>query len=241
MKKGANLIYLLFTAAALVFIILWQLFFKAGTSFYLVCVIVIVLSLLPFFISYENSKPSAREVSLVAVLSALAVASRAVFYFVPQFKPIGAVVIVSAVCLGPQRGYIIGSLSAFVSNFIFGQGVWTPFQMVALGLVGFAAGVIFKKVKPNRWLLAAIGFVLAFALYGVVVDASSVLTMLTDYTLSGVLAIYAAGVPFSAVFGGATALFLFVFGEAFIKKINRIIVKYGILEESQNEQSIAQN
>ena len=107
MKKGANLIYLLFTAAALVFIILWQLFFKAGTSFYLVCVIVIVLSLLPFFISYENSKPSAREVSLVAVLSALAVASRAVFYFVPQFKPIGAVVIVSAVCLGPQRGYII--------------------------------------------------------------------------------------------------------------------------------------
>ena len=125
MKKGANLIYLLFTAAALIFIILWQLFFKAGTSFYLVCVIVIVLSLLPFFISYENSKPSAREVSLVAVLSALAVASRAVFYFVPQFKPIGAVVIVSAVCLGPQRGYIIGSLSAFVSNFIFGQGVWT--------------------------------------------------------------------------------------------------------------------
>ena len=67
---------------------------------------------------------------------------------------------------------------------------------MALGLVGFAAGVIFKKVKPNRWLLAAIGFVLAFALYGVVVDASSVLTMLTDYTLSGVLAIYAAGVPF---------------------------------------------
>ena len=39
----------------------------------------------------------------------------------------------------------------------------------------------------------------------------------------------------------ALILFLFVFGEAFIKKINRIIVKYGILEESQNEQSIAQN
>lgn len=79
MRKGANLLYLLFTAAALAFIILWQLYFKAGTSFYLVCVIVIVLSLLPFFISYEKSKPSAREISLVAVLSALAVASRAVF------------------------------------------------------------------------------------------------------------------------------------------------------------------
>lgn len=235
MRKGANLLYLLFTAAALAFIILWQLYFKAGTSFYLVCVIVIVLSLLPFFISYEKSKPPAREISLVAVLSALAVASRAVFYFVPQFKPIAAVVIASAVCLGPQRGYIIGSLSAFVSNFIFSQGVWTPFQMVALGLVGFVAGIVFKHVKPNRWLLAVIGFFLAFALYGFIVDASSVLTMLTDYTLSGVLAVYAAGVPFSAAFGGATALFLFVFGEPFIKKINRVIVKYGILEESGND------
>ena len=158
MRKGANLLYFLFTAAALAFIILWQLYFKAGTSFYLVCVIVIVLSLLPFFISYEKSKPSAREISLVAVLSALAVASRAVFYFVPQFKPIAAVVIASAVCLGPQRGYIIGSLSAFVSNFIFSQGVWTPFQMVALGLVGFVAGIVFKHVKPNRWLLAVISW-----------------------------------------------------------------------------------
>ncbi len=112
---------------------------------------------------------------------------------------------------------------------------------MALGIVGFAAGALFKKIKPNRWLLATVGFVLAFALYGIVVDASSVLTMLTDYTLSGVLAIYAAGVPFSAVFGGATALFLFVFGEAFIKKINRVIVKYGILEEAENEQIAAQN
>lgn len=107
--------------------------------------------------------------------------------------------------------------------------------MVALGLVGFVAGIVFKHVKPNRWLLAVIGFFLAFALYGLIVDASSVLTMLTDYTLSGVLAVYAAGVPFSAAFGGATALFLFIFGEPFIKKINRVIVKYGILEESGND------
>ena len=99
--------------------------------------------------------------------------------------------------------------------------------MVALGLVGFVAGIVFKHFKPNRWLLAVIGFFLAFALYGLIVDASSVLTMLTDYTISGVLAVYAAGAPFSAAFGGATALFLFIFGEPFIKKINRVIVKYG--------------
>lgn len=233
MKKYSQAIFLAFIVAALVFTVVWQLFFAQSASYYLCAAIILVLSLLPFFISYEKSAPSAREMALMASLIALAVASRAAFYVVPQFKPIAAVVVVSAVCLGAQRGYIIGAFSAFISNFLFGQGVWTPFQMVALGLVGFVSGLLFKKIKPNRWLLAAVGFLLSFALYGIIVDTSSVLTMLSEYTLSGVIAIYAAGIPFSAVFGGATALFLFIFGEAFIKKINRIVVKYGIIYEGE--------
>lgn len=233
MKKYSQAIFLLFIIAALVLTVVWQLFFAQSASYYLCAAIIIVLSLLPFFISYEKSTPSAREMALMASLIALAVASRAAFYVVPQFKPIAAVVIVSAVCLGAQRGYIIGAFSAFVSNFLFGQGVWTLFQMVALGLIGFISGLIFNKIKSNRWLLAIVGFLLSFALYGIIVDTSSVLTMLSDYTLSGVIAIYAAGIPFSAVFGAATALFLFLFGEAFIKKLNRIVIKYGIIHEGE--------
>ena len=235
MKRYANLLFFMFSVAALAFAAVWLAFFSGSASYYLAAAIVLLLSLLPFFISYEKSVPSAREAALVAALIALAVASRAVFYFVPQFKPIGAVVIVSAVCLGPRRGYIIGALSVFLSNFIFGQGVWTPFQMVALGLVGFLAGLIFRGGAKNRWLLAAVGFVLAFALYGLITDLSTVLIMLGEFTLSGVLAVYASGAPFSAVFGGATALFLLLFGQAFIKKINRVVEKYGILAGDENE------
>lgn len=231
MKRGANILFFLFMIVSLVFVAVWQLFFAQTASYYLAAAIILVLSLLPFFISYERSSPSAREIALVAVLIALAVVSRAVFYLIPQFKPIAAVVIVSAVCLGPRRGYIIGAMSAFISNFLFGQGVWTPFQMVALGAVGFFAGLIFSKVKPGRFRLAAVGFVLSFALYGLITDLSSVLTMLSEYTLSGALAIYAAGAPFSAIFGAATAIFLFLFGEVFIKKINRIVEKYGIIRQ----------
>lgn len=230
MKKGFKAVSAAFVIAAAVLTVLWQVFLAETTSYYLVSVIILMLSLLPFFISFEKSVPDAREMALLAVLTALAVVSRAVFYLIPQFKPIAAVVIASAVCLGANRGYIIGAFSAFVSNFLFGQGVHTPFQMVALGLVGFAAGLIFEKIKPNRVNLAVIGFLLSFALYGIIVDLSSVLTMVTDYNLSSVLAIYAAGVPFSAVFGGATAIFLFLFGEEFIKKLNRIINKYGIVD-----------
>lgn len=233
MKRGANLVFLIFMAVSLVFVAVWQLFFAQSASYYLAAAILLVLSLLPFFISYERSAPPAREVALVAVLIALAVVSRAVFYLVPQFKPIAAVVIVSAVCLGPQRGYIIGAMSAFVSNFLFGQGVWTPFQMVALGAVGFAAGLVFSKLKPGRWQLASVGFVLSFGLYGIIADLSSVLAMLSDYTLKGIAAVYAAGAPFSAIFGAATAIFLFLFGEVFIKKINRVVDKHGILKKEE--------
>lgn len=229
MSKTKKNIYVALIIFACVFTVVWQMFFSQKTSYYFVAAVILLASTLPFFMGFEKSKPSAREMSLIAILIALAVASRAVFYLIPQFKPIGAVVIACAVCLGAERGYVIGAFSAFVSNFIFGQGIWTPFQMAALGMVGFVAGLIFKKIKPNRVNLALVGFLLTFALYGLIVDLSSVLTMATDYSLASVLAIYATGVPFSAVFGGATALFLFLFGEDFIKKINRINIKYGII------------
>lgn len=229
MSKTKKYIYVALIIFACIFTVVWQMSFSQKTSYYFVAAVILVASTLPFFMGFEKSKPSAREMSLIAILIALAVASRAVFYLIPQFKPIGAVVIACAVCLGSERGYVIGAFSAFVSNFIFGQGIWTPFQMAALGMVGFVAGLIFKKIKPNRVNLALVGFLLTFALYGLIVDLSSVLTMTTDYSIASVLAIYAAGVPFSAVFGGATALFLFLFGEDFVKKINRINIKYGII------------
>lgn len=215
------------TALCFVGIIIWQVF-SDSTSYYLVSALVLILSMLPFFFSFEHSRPGAREIALIAGLIAIAVVSRAVFYLIPQVKPIGAVVVVSGVCLGAKRGYLIGAFSAFVSNFIFGQGVWTPFQMVALGLVGFVSGLIFSRVKVKKISLAIAGFILTFALYGIVVDTCSVLMLATDFTLPSILSVYGAGVPFSLVFGISTAVFLFLFGEPFIKKMNRLRTKYGI-------------
>lgn len=225
MKK---LFLLICTVAGFVFIIIWQLFFT-NTNYYLVAVVILILSMLPFFVSFEKSRPSARELTLIAGLIAVAVISRAVFYLIPQVKPIGAVVIVCGACLGAKRGYFIGAMSAFLSNFIFGQGIWTPFQMVAMGIVGLAAGLMFNK-KAKRIPMAIAGFVLCFAVYGLIVDLSSVLMMTNDYSMMSVLSIYAAGVPFGLTFGATTAVFLLLFGEAFAKKINHIVMKYGILE-----------
>lgn len=230
MKKTLKIISSSILLLSFVLVVIWQIFFSSTTSFYLTAVIILILSMIPFFMSFEKSEPSAREMALLGILIALCVVSRAVFYLIPQFKPIGAVVIVCGICLGSERGYIIGAFSAFISNFIFGQGIWTPFQMVALGLVGFVAGFIFKKLKANRWSVSIIGALLVFFIYGFVVDLSSVLTMVTDFNFSSVLAIYLAGVPFSLIFAFSTFLFLFLFSNSFIKKLNRINCKYGIVK-----------
>ena len=157
--------------------------------------------------------------ALLSVLTALAVVSRAVFYLIPQVKPIAAVVIVAGMCLGPFSGYMVGALSAFLSNFLFGQGIWTPFQMVALGLVGLLAGMLLRPGRVNRWVLALVGFFLATVVYGLVVDLSTVLMTVTDFTWPAVLAVYASGAPFDLVFGGSTAVFLVLFGTPLEQKI----------------------
>lgn len=230
MKRSLGVIGVVCSLLTLAAVVVWQIFFSEQINYYITSVAVLVISMLPFFAGFELKKISTGEITLVATFIALAVVSRAVFYLIPQFKPIGAVVIISAVCLGAQRGYIVGSFSAFISNFIFGQGFWTPFQMVALGLVGFISGLIFKKIKAKRISLSIVGFALCFALYGLIVDMSTIISVYgNDFDLSGALSIYLTGLPFSAVFGVATAVFLFLFGEAFIKKTQRVIKKYGLI------------
>ena len=185
--------------------------------------------MLPLFAVFEAKSLTARDITLTATLIALAVVGRAAFYLIPQVKPIAAIVIASAVCLGSQRGYIIGAFSAFVSNFIFGQGIWTPFQMVALGTVGLLAGVVFKHIKVNRYTLSVVGFFLASFVYGIIVDMSTVLSVYgNNITLKGALSVYASGAVFNLVFGVSTAVFLFLFGMPFITKIERISTKYAI-------------
>ncbi|MBR2133231.1 MAG: ECF transporter S component [Eubacterium sp.] len=225
-----RLLAILLALISLTAVLIWMMT-SATKSYLLISLIILVLSMLPFFITFEKSRPSARELALISGITAIAVVSRAVFYLLPQVKPIAAVVIIGAVCMGAKAGYMIGAFSAFISNFIFGQGAHTPFQMVALGLVGFISGLIFSKVKPDKITLSATGFLLTFIVYGIIADTSTVMFMVTDFNIPAIVSVYAAGVPFSFVFALTTAVCLYVFGEQFIIKLERINTKFGLYME----------
>ena len=101
--------------------------------------------------------------AMIALLCALAIAGRVAFFFLPQIKPIAAVVILAGVSFGGEVGFVTGALSAFVSNFYFGQGSWTPFQMVALGLVGFLPAYFSTDVRVRDGLSHSMAFLLSLS------------------------------------------------------------------------------
>ena len=124
------------------------LFFE-DRSYYVTSLIIIGLAMIPFALVFEGRKPQARELVVIAVLVALTVAGRAAFFMVPQFKPVVAMVIIAGAALGAESGFAVGALSAFVSNFVFGQGPWTPWQMLAFGIIGFIAGLLFYQLAAS--------------------------------------------------------------------------------------------
>ena len=95
-------------------------------KYYIVSLGIIACTMLPFFMVFEDRKPQARELIIIAVLSAIGVAGRAAFFMLPQFKPVVAIVIISAVCFGAEAGFLVGAMTGFVSNFFFAQDLWTP-------------------------------------------------------------------------------------------------------------------
>ena len=119
--------------------------FLDDRKYYFISLLLIFYAMVPFFVRFEGRKPQSREVVILAVMVAIGVAGRAAFFMVPQFKPVVAIVVIAGVCLGKESGFLVGAMTAFVSNFIFGQGPWTPWQMFCFGLIGFLAGLLFEK------------------------------------------------------------------------------------------------
>ena len=212
------------------------LLFK-GKNYYLISAAILLLSMLAFFISFERREHIAREIVVIASVCAIAVASRSVFYMLPEVKPIGAVVIVAAVSFGYEVGFLTGALSMFLSNMIFGQGSWTPFQMFGLGMVGLLCGLLFSssKYKNNRWVLGISGGIIVFVVYGLIVDTNSVLMHSADFSPGSVLSVYLYGVPMNLVFGATTSVLLILFGKTFTEKLERLKSKYGIFGKAEIE------
>ncbi|MDO4860655.1 MAG: ECF transporter S component [Bacillota bacterium] len=211
------------------FIVVYSLFMEER-QFFFICLAIMVLSICLLFIDTERRRPRTGEVVVVASMVTIAVISRAAFFMLPQVKPIAAVVIITGVALGPRIGFLTGALSAFISNFFFAQGPWTPCQMFALGMTGMISAAIIRKsslfVRPLP--MALIGGVCTFIVYGGIVDLWTAFGFNPEPTPGSALTVYAMALPLDAVFAVTTALILFFIGIPMIKKLDRVKTRYGM-------------
>jgi energy-coupling factor transport system ATP-binding protein len=182
---------------------------------------------------FEGRKPKARELLTIAVLCAIGIAGRGLFFMMPQFKPVLALTIIAGVAFGGEVGFLVGAMTMLTSNMIFGQGPWTPWQMFAMGIIGFLAGILFKKgwLCRTRGTLAVFGAFATVLIYGGIMNPASLLIVSGEsLTWETILAAYMTGLPMDIIHAFGTVIFLWIAAEPMLEKMDRIKTKYGIAE-----------
>lgn len=236
-RRGRKLVWCLAASILCVVCIVLGMRLWQDRRYYLVSLCMIIVACGPFVMSFEGRRPQARQLVVIAVMAALGIVGRAVFYMLPFVKPTMAVVILAAIYLGPESGFFTGALAAFGSNFLFGQGPWTPWQMFAMGIVGAIAGILFfserwqGRSRPvrNRICISLYGFFSVVILYGLLMDTASVLMYTDRCSRSLLLASYASGLPVNLIHGISTCCFLWILEPFLGRKLHRVRVKYDLI------------
>ena len=219
-KKTIRIAVPVFAAAAA---LLCGIFVRDGRKYSLVAALVALLSLLLFFSGYDRRVTGSRRLVLGAVFIALAVIGR----FIPAIKPVTAITVIAGMYLGGETGFLVGSLTALISNIWFGQGPWTPLQMTALGLIGLFAGIFSERLKKSRVFLVIFA-VLSAIFYSAFMDVWASSFVFGSLGAAEYLASLLSSLQFTIIYIVSNVLYLLLLVPAFGKKFERIRVKYGI-------------
>ena len=199
----------------------------------LVSLLVLLESMLPFFLIFEHREPRVREMVLIAMMAAITAAANVISAMTLPVYAGTAMVVVSGACLGPEAGFLVGALARLIANFFQAQGPWTPWQMFAWGVLGFLAGLLLRKRIPGRMAFAVYTFFSVFLIYGGIMNfgtlvmTSSISGESTAMTWNMLLVTYAAGIPYDLTHAAAAAACTFLFGRRIAERIERIRIKYG--------------
>ncbi len=195
----------------------------SGQRYLIISLGIAVLALLLFMAGVERRSIGSRRMVITAIMTALAVFGR----FIPLFKPITAIIVITAVYLGAQAGFLTGAMSVLLSNIWFGQGPWTPFQMLGFGLIGLFAGYLSRWLMHSKALLVIYG-VFAGIAYSFIMDIWTVLWYSGGFDTGLYASAIISALPFTALYAVSNAVFLLILSKPIGNKLNRIKIKYGV-------------
>lgn len=175
-----------------------------------------------FFWTFEVSRTGSREVAVIAALAAVAAVLRLPFAGIPGLQPTTMLVAVTGLAFGWRAGCAVGATAALVSNFFLGQGPWTPWQMLAWGLVGATAAVLGKARKAGWGRLWVAGFLFVWGyLYGAVMNLWFWLTFVSPLSPSSFAAVEAASFWFDTLHAAGNVLFYLLAGPDLVRVLHR--------------------
>jgi len=180
------------------------------------------------FAWYERVRPDARIVALVGTLAAFAALGRIAFAAFPNVKPTTDIVLASGYALGGGPGFAVGALAGLASNFFFGQGPWTPWQMAGWGATGvIGAGLAFAtRRRIGRWTLAIVCTVVGFA-FTALQDVGDWVTY-SDHSLAQLGVYFGKGIGFDFIHAGGCLVFALAFGPALIYSLTRFRTRLNV-------------
>lgn len=198
--------------------------------FNIISIAVALLACVPFFLFFEKKQTKARELVVIAVMVALSAVGRLIFIGIPGFKPLAAIVIITGLAFGAEAGFLTGSLSAVLSNIFFGQGPWTPFQMFVWGILGFAAGLFYRRQAAKTWPALIVWGIASGAAFSLLMDIWTVFSLDGGWNWARYWTALIAGLPYTAIYMGSNVLFLLLLFKPISKKLERVKVKYMLFD-----------
>ncbi len=218
------LIAVLLMAAFLVLILLLK-----GQHYLLFSFMILICSILPAYWRFERETISTQTLMFIAVLIALGVAGRVPLASIPGVQAASFIIILSGISLGPELGFITGATTALVSNMFLGQGPWTPWQMVAWGLMGLTAGLLSNtKLSHSLIFMIIFAFIWGF-LFGWIMDLWYALAYVSPITVKSFFLAYASSFLFDLNHAISNAVLIALFYKGWQKLFNRLVKKYRIL------------
>jgi energy-coupling factor transport system substrate-specific component len=223
LKKGSLLIAALIAVVVLMVVLLGSDDAGSARGSFVAVGLAAVVALL-FAGLFEGSGIQVREIAIVALLGTLSALLRVPFAAIPSLQPSTYLVICSGFVLGPVAGFMVGALTAVVSNFFLGQGPWTLFQMVAWGLAGASAPLL-RSLPLRSWVLAGFGFVWGFV-FGAIMNTWTWVAFVYPNTIQTFIVTWANSIWFDAVHAVGNALFLSMLGVRTIAILRRYYVRF---------------